>query len=165
MPLTMILKTPKTNWEKALSANDVVLVSGGISVGNYDFVAQALKELEVETLFYKVNQKPGKPLFVGKQKEKMVFALPGNPAACLSCFYVYVLPTLSILSGKAVNYNQARLDLLSAHNYVVNNSRAQFLKASMVNDEVRVLSHRHLQCSILSLQPMAYYLLKLVTMS
>ncbi len=131
----------KNELEKALSANDIVLVSGGISVGDYDFVAQALKELEVETLFYKVNQKPGKPLFVGKQKEKMVFALPGNPAACLSCFYVYVLPTLSILSGKAVNYNQARLVPL-AHNYVVNNSRAQFLKASMVNDEVRVLSHQ-----------------------
>ncbi|MBK9223823.1 MAG: hypothetical protein IPO23_02610 [Flavobacterium sp.] len=131
----------KNELEKALSANDIVLVSGGMSVGDYDFVAQALKELEVETLFYKVNQKPGKPLFVGKQKEKMVFALPGNPAACLSCFYVYVLPTLSILSGKAVNYNQARLVAL-AHNYVVNNSRAQFLKASMVNDEVRVLSHQ-----------------------
>lgn len=127
--------------EKALFANDVVIVSGGISVGDYDFVAQALKELDVETLFYKVNQKPGKPLFVGKQKEKMVFALPGNPAACLSCFYVYVLPTLSILSGQAVDYNQATLVSL-AHDYVVNNCRAQFLKASVVDDEVHVLSHQ-----------------------
>lgn len=131
----------KKELKKALFANDVVLVSGGISVGDYDFVAQALKELDVETLFYKVNQKPGKPLFVGKQKEKMVFALPGNPAACLSCFYVYVLPTLSILSGKAVDYNQATLVSL-AHDYVVNNSRAQFLKASVVDDEVHVLSHQ-----------------------
>ena len=113
----------KKELEKALHANDVVLVSGGISVGDYDFVAQALKELEVETLFYKVNQKPGKPLFVGKQEEKMVFALPGNPAACLTCFYVYVLPTLLILSGKAANYNQATLVPL-AHDYKVNNSRA-----------------------------------------
>jgi len=131
----------KKELEKALFANDVVLVSGGISVGDYDFVAQALSELEVETIFYKVNQKPGKPLFAGKQKEKMVFALPGNPAACLSCFYVYVLPTLSILSGKAVDYNQATLVSL-AHDYVVNNSRAQFLKASVVDDEVHVLSHQ-----------------------
>lgn len=131
----------KKELEKALNVNDVVIVSGGISVGDYDFVAQALKELEVETLFYKVNQKPGKPLFVGKQKEKLVFALPGNPAACLTCFYVYVLPTLSILSGKAANYNQARLVPL-AHDYTVNNSRTQFLKASITDDGVAVLSHQ-----------------------
>ena len=71
----------------------------------------------------------------------MVFALPGNPAACLTCFYVYVLPTLSILSGKAANYNQATLVPL-AHDYTVNNSRAQFLKASITDDGVAVLSHQ-----------------------
>ncbi len=131
----------KNILHKALSENDVVLVSGGISVGDYDFVAAALKELEVETLFYKVNQKPGKPLFAGKQKNKLVFALPGNPAASLTCFYVYVLPTLSILSGKEENYNQSQKIAL-AHDYSVNNSRAQFLKATISGDEVTVLSHQ-----------------------
>ncbi len=126
----------------ALSANDVVLVSGGISVGDYDFVARALKELEVETLFYKVNQKPGKPLFAGKLYDKIIFALPGNPAACLTCFYVYVLPTLSILSGKAIHYNQSKKISL-AHDYSVRNTRSQFLKANIVNDEVSVLSHQN----------------------
>lgn len=125
----------------ALFANDVVLVSGGISVGDYDFVARALKELEVETLFYKVNQKPGKPLFAGKLHDKIIFALPGNPAACLTCFYVYVLPTLSILSGKAVHYNQSKKISL-AHDYSVRNTRSQFLKANIVNDEASVLSHQ-----------------------
>lgn len=132
----------KNKLEEALTENDVVLVSGGISVGDYDFVAAALKELEVETLFYKVNQKPGKPLFAGKQKNKMVFALPGNPAACLTCFYVYVLPTLSILSGKATNYNQTISKSL-VHNFKVNNSRCQFLKASIIGDEVSILSHQN----------------------
>ncbi|HEY6142721.1 MAG TPA: gephyrin-like molybdotransferase Glp [Flavobacterium sp.] len=131
----------KNKLADALSANEVVLVSGGISVGDYDFVARALKELEVETLFYKVNQKPGKPLFAGKQKDKMVFALPGNPAAALTCFYVYVLPTLSILSGKAPNYNQSQPISLS-HDYSVRNTRSQFLKANIVNDEANVLSHQ-----------------------
>lgn len=132
----------KNKLEQALTENDVVLVSGGISVGDYDFVAAALKELEVETLFYKVKQKPGKPLFAGKQKDKMVFALPGNPAACLTCFYVYVLPTLSILSGKTTNYNQTITKSLT-HNFKVNNSRCQFLKASITGDEVSVLSHQN----------------------
>lgn len=131
----------KNKLQLALSENDVVLVSGGISVGDYDFVARALKELEVETLFYKVNQKPGKPLFAGKTEDKMIFALPGNPAAALTCFYVYVLPTLSILSGKAPNYNQSK-PISIAHDYSVRNSRCQFLKASIVDDEANVLSHQ-----------------------
>jgi molybdopterin molybdotransferase len=132
----------KNKLREALSANDVVLVSGGISVGDYDFVARALKELQVETLFYKVNQKPGKPFFSGKLNEKLIFALPGNPAACLTCFYVYVLPTLSILSGNSVSYNQTAL-LPLAHNYSVNNSRCQFLKASIFDGEITILSHQN----------------------
>jgi molybdopterin molybdotransferase len=132
----------KNKLHDALSANDVVLVSGGISVGDYDFVARALKELKVETLFYKVNQKPGKPLFAGKLQDKIIFALPGNPAACLTCFYVYVLPTLSILSGKATHYNRSKTISL-AHDYSVRNTRSQFLKVSIVNDEASVLSHQN----------------------
>ena len=131
----------RNKLQEAFLENDVVLVSGGISVGDYDFVAAALKELEVETLFYKVNQKPGKPLFAGKLKNKMVFALPGNPAAALTCFYVYVLPTLSILSGKATDYNQAK-SIAIAHDYKVHNTRSQFLKAHIVNGEAVILSHQ-----------------------
>ena len=126
----------------ALTTNEVVLVSGGISVGDYDFVARALKELQVETLFYKVNQKPGKPLFAGKLNDKMVFALPGNPAACLTCFYVYVLPTLSILSGAEANFQQAVL-LPLVHDYEVKNTRSQFLKASINNGEIEILTHQN----------------------
>jgi molybdopterin molybdotransferase len=132
----------KNKLQEALNANDVVLVSGGISVGDYDFVARALKELEVETLFYKVNQKPGKPLLAGKLNHKMVFALPGNPAACLTCFYVYVLPTLAILSGAKVNYQQAVL-LSIAHDYEVRNTRSQFLKANIENEEAEILTHQN----------------------
>jgi molybdopterin molybdotransferase len=132
----------KNKLQEALSANDVVLVSGGISVGDYDFVARALKELQVETLFYKVNQKPGKPLFAGKLNEKLIFALPGNPAACLTCFYVYVLPTLSILSGNASTYKQTVQKSLT-HNFTVNNTRCQFLKTSVTGDEVTILSHQN----------------------
>jgi len=132
----------KNKLNEALTTNDVVLVSGGISVGDYDFVARALSELQVETLFYKVNQKPGKPLFAGKLKNKMVFALPGNPAACLTCFYVYVLPTLSIISGAEANYNQTVM-LSLAHHYEVKNTRSQFLKASINNGEVSILTHQN----------------------
>jgi molybdopterin molybdotransferase len=131
----------KNTLETAIAENDVVLVSGGISVGDYDFVGKALESLKVETLFYKVNQKPGKPLFVGKQNDKMIFALPGNPAASLTCFYVYVLPTLQRLSGIQQPYGSS-LQKKLAHDFLVNNPRAQFLKASILEDEVTVLSHQ-----------------------
>ncbi len=87
-----ILKTKDTFEEtkntisKALENSNVVLISGGISVGDYDFVQEALKVNGVEELFYKVNQKPGKPLWFGQKNDQFVFGLPGNPASALVLF-------------------------------------------------------------------------------
>lgn len=93
------LKATKKIIESCLAQFDVILISGGISVGDYDFVKEALLQNGVEELFYKINQKPGKPLFFGKKEEKLVFALPGNPASSLTCFYVYALPALKKRMG------------------------------------------------------------------
>ncbi|MGC4041532.1 MAG: molybdopterin molybdotransferase MoeA [Flavobacterium sp.] len=131
----------KNTLEKAIYQNDMVVISGGISVGDYDFVGKALESLNVETLFYKVNQKPGKPLFAGKQNNKIIFALPGNPAASLTCFYVYVLPTLQRLSGMGYKYGSQMMKGL-AYDLMVDNPRSQFLKAFVNDDEVTVLSHQ-----------------------
>ncbi len=79
---------------EALGDSDFVLLTGGISVGDFDFVKGSLEQNGVEQLFYKIRQRPGKPLFVGKKGEKLVFALPGNPASVLSCFIQYVKPCL-----------------------------------------------------------------------
>ncbi|WP_284651877.1 molybdopterin molybdotransferase MoeA [Flavobacterium terrisoli] len=135
------LESTKVTLEQAIDENDIVLVSGGISVGDYDYVGKALDSLEVETLFYKVNQKPGKPLFAGKKGDKIIFALPGNPAASLTCFYIYVLPTLQRYSGISVSY-VSTVEKKIAHNFVVDNPRAQFLKALVSNEEVTILSHQ-----------------------
>jgi len=85
----------------ALNTCDVVLVTGGISVGDHDFVKKALDGCGVETVFYKVKQRPGKPLFFGKKGRVLLFALPGNPASVLSCFYQYVAPALRQMTGGA----------------------------------------------------------------
>lgn len=90
---------------KALDA-DIVLISGGISVGDYDFVKMGLDINEVQELFYKVNQKPARPLWFGKKDKTLVFALPGNPASLVTCLMVYVLPILrKITSGNDFNLN------------------------------------------------------------
>lgn len=118
--------------------NDVILVSGGISVGEYDFVGNALKELGVVEHFYKVNQKPGKPLFFGKKDEKITFALPGNPAASLSCFYIYVIAAIEKLSGNS-NFKLNRVKAVSKSDFIKKGDRAQFLKAIYNDGKVEIL--------------------------
>ncbi|WP_264538369.1 gephyrin-like molybdotransferase Glp [Flavobacterium sp. N1736] len=93
------LKATKKALKNILPKFDIVLISGGISVGDYDFVKEALLENGVEELFYKINQKPGKPMFFGSKNETLVFALPGNPASSLTNFYVYVYPTIKNRMG------------------------------------------------------------------
>jgi molybdopterin molybdotransferase len=130
----------KNSIKKALNENDILLISGGISVGDYDFVKGALNELQVETLFYKVNQKPGKPLLAGKFEDKLVFALPGNPAASLTCYYIYVKPILKKITGESENSSTIKKEI--THNFIVNNTRSQFLKANFSDNNVSVLSHQ-----------------------
>ncbi len=78
-----------------LKTFDVLILSGGVSMGKFDYVPQVLAELGVKVLFHKVRQKPGKPFWFGVKKGgAAVFALPGNPVSTLVCFYRYVLPQL-----------------------------------------------------------------------
>lgn len=85
---------------QAMQTSDLVLITGGISVGDYDYVGSSLQALNVKNIFYKIKQKPGKPLFFGAHEKGFVFALPGNPAAVLSCFYEYVYPAIRIMQGR-----------------------------------------------------------------
>ena len=78
---------------------DVVLTSGGVSVGDLDLVKDALAASGVEQVFWQVAQKPGKPLAFGRAGTRLVFGLPGNPVSALVCFYVYVRPALRRLQG------------------------------------------------------------------
>ena len=128
----------KNKLETVINENDLVIVTGGISVGDYDFVGKALKELQVEEVFYKVKQKPGKPLFFGKKENTAIFALPGNPAAALSCFYVYVYIALQ----KMMNKNTIELPRIKAQSistFEKKGDRPQLLKAVYKEGEVKIL--------------------------
>src|SRR5688500_13987735 len=80
--------------KEALPQRDVVFLTGGASVGDYDFVGAAAAQNGVEKVFHKIKQRPGKPFYFGKKENKLVFGLPGNPASVLTCFYEYVEPAL-----------------------------------------------------------------------
>lgn len=74
---------------------DILLITGGISRGDYDFVRQALACCDVEEIFYKGKWRPGKPLFFGKRKKTFVFGLPGNPVSSFVCFEMFVKPLIA----------------------------------------------------------------------
>jgi molybdopterin molybdotransferase len=84
----------------ALSVADVVVTSGGVSVGDYDFVKDVLAEMGADLKFWGVKQKPGKPLAFWTLGEKLIFGLPGNPVASLLCFEEYVRPALLKMMGR-----------------------------------------------------------------
>lgn len=127
-------KATKETIRKELEFSDVILISGGISVGDYDFVKSALEENKVSEVFYKVNQKPGKPLWFGYQQEKLVFALPGNPASSLSCYYAYVLPVLRAKLG-FTNYHLPRAKAKVENDIKNIHGKTLYLKG-IVKDEV-----------------------------
>ncbi|ANO52295.1 molybdopterin molybdotransferase MoeA [Woeseia oceani] len=83
-----------------LADSDVLVLSGGVSMGQADFVPQVLSNLRVRKIFHKVSQRPGKPMWFGTGPQgQLVFALPGNPVSALTCCRHYVLPALLTASA------------------------------------------------------------------
>jgi molybdopterin molybdotransferase len=79
--------------------SDVLILSGGVSVGKFDRVPDTLRELGVEVHFHKVRMKPGKPLLFGTRGDTLVFGLPGNPVSAFVGFELFVRPALQKLAG------------------------------------------------------------------
>jgi molybdopterin molybdotransferase len=98
---------------RALEAADVVVVSGGVSVGPHDHVKPALADLGVEEHFWRVALKPGKPTWFGTRGDKVVFGLPGNPVSAIVTFHLFARPALRRLAGGDAHdtRSQARIDV------------------------------------------------------
>jgi molybdopterin molybdotransferase len=93
--------TMKDTKEKLLEAleSDVVISTGGVSMGKYDFVKEIYSDLGIEILFEWINVKPGRPCTFGKKENKLVFGLPGYPVPTLTSFIQFVRPALLKLMG------------------------------------------------------------------
>jgi molybdopterin molybdotransferase len=95
--------------------HDVLILTGGVSMGARDFVPELLSDAGVECLFHKVSMKPGKPIWCGLRSEPgsstIVFGLPGNPVSTFVCFELFVRPAIRLLAGRqqAVQLRQGRL--------------------------------------------------------
>jgi molybdopterin molybdotransferase len=101
--LLHIPDNPEITQEKigyCLENYDVILMTGGISMGKFDYIPKALEETGVKTIFHKVSQRPGKPFWFGKHDNGvLVFAFPGNPVATFMCLHRYFLPWLNSSQG------------------------------------------------------------------
>ncbi|MGS2761127.1 molybdopterin molybdotransferase MoeA [Sinomicrobium sp. M5D2P9] len=121
-----------------MESHDVVLLTGGVSVGDYDFVVEAASGCGITQRFHKLRQRPGKPLYFGTKGQKIIFGLPGNPSSVLTCFYEYVWTALQKLSGKEKQL--AALNAPLSNEISKKHALTQFLKGIYVNGEVTPLS-------------------------
>ncbi|TDH21460.1 molybdopterin molybdotransferase MoeA [Segetibacter sp. 3557_3] len=120
--------------EAALNESDMVLLTGGVSVGDYDFVLEAASMCGITKLFHKIKQRPGKPLFFGMRNGTPVFGLPGNPSSVLTCFYEYVTEALEQLAGIRAKPGAAYLEFGEA--YSKKAGLTHFLKGRYTGNQV-----------------------------
>ncbi|MGI9308531.1 MAG: molybdopterin molybdotransferase MoeA, partial [Gammaproteobacteria bacterium] len=101
----------RTAIEGLHARHDVLILSGGVSMGKYDYIPGILEALGVEVVFHKILQRPGLPMWFGtSQDAKPVFALPGNPVSTLVCLSRYVLPAIELGLGLKETRMQVRLN-------------------------------------------------------
>ena len=97
------------NLKTILDQHDIVILSGGVSKGKFDFIPGILEKLGIKKSFHQVQQRPGKPLWFGRSESRTVFALPGNPVSTFLCFHRYIKPWLEHGFGIAKDPQQAIL--------------------------------------------------------
>ncbi|MGH7781480.1 MAG: molybdopterin molybdotransferase MoeA [Candidatus Binataceae bacterium] len=115
-------------------AFDVVFSTGGVSVGQFDFVKGVLDELAMRTLFHGVAQKPGRPLKFGMIGSRPVFGLPGNPVSTLVCFYLYAGPALRRMGGRS-EVGLARVSVRCSADIKLANNLTEFVRVKIENKD------------------------------
>ncbi len=120
--------------EEALETADVVVTSGGVSVGEKDLVKSTMLDLGVEQVFWGVKFKPGKPLFYGTRGETRLFGLPGNPVSAMVCFDLFVRPALMEMMGRE-DRRRPRIDVYFERDIVNKFGRLHAMRVSLARTE------------------------------
>lgn len=108
---------------------DAIITTGGVSAGDLDYIREVARELGTDVQVRRVNMKPGKPLVDGLLGETPFFGLPGNPAACLVSFEIFVRPVLAILEGRNDGELPRRIARLPEGMTLPGGGRRQFIRA------------------------------------
>ena len=118
---------------EALEEADVVIVSGGVSVGPHDHVKDALRDLGVEERFWGVRLRPGKPTWFGTRGDTLAFGLPGNPVSAMVTFQLFARPALAALQGAAAD--APRVTAVLAHPLARNRQREEAVRVRLRHTE------------------------------
>ncbi len=127
--------------EYALAECDVVITSGGVSVGEYDLVKDVLRDLGCQQQFWKVAMKPGKPFVFGTRDHRLVFGLPGNPVSAAVTFLLLARPALLRLRG-LTDLDLPRLTGVAAADFVNDGERPHYLRAWYEGGKVTPLARQ-----------------------
>lgn len=134
-------KAVEDAFMEAARQADVVITSGGVSVGDADYVTQTLERMG-SVGFWKVAMKPGRPLAFGHIEDALFFGLPGNPVSVMATFYQLVQPALQVLSGLAEPVPPVTVTALAAAPLRKKPGRREFQRGVLVRDEDgRLLVH------------------------
>ena len=118
----------------ALSKNDVVISSGGASDGIEDHTQNAIRDVGAECLVWQLAMKPGKPMAIGRKKNKFIFCLPGNPVAAFVCSKLLIKPLLIKLAG-GVDLEPLVVKIPSGFEHKKRKGRAEYLRAKIINKD------------------------------
>ena len=130
----------KKQISSIISETDVVIISGGVSVGDYDFVPDALAELGVDLHIRKVAVKPGKPTLFGTKGKKIFFGLPGNPVSTFVILEIFIKPFLYRMMGH--DYSPLRISgILNSDIKIRDSSRSSFIPVSYMDGFVEKIEY------------------------
>ncbi|GAB4328390.1 MAG: molybdopterin molybdotransferase MoeA [Calditrichia bacterium] len=118
---------------KAETNSDMIIFSGGVSMGPHDHVKNAAAAADYETLFWKVKQKPGKPLFAAKKEGKLLVGLPGNPVSAFMGFVYYLYPLIRQMGRKKFNWLPVHMKLKDC--FKNKSTRVQFVRVRLVKND------------------------------
>ncbi len=118
---------------KSINKSGIVIVTGGVSVGEHDHVKEAAQECGFVELFWRVRQKPGKPLFFARRDNCLLFGLPGNPVSGFMCFMYYIQPLLRGLQGREFSWRTTKARF--GHSVKNKGSRTNFMRIGLRKKE------------------------------
>jgi molybdopterin molybdotransferase len=110
---------------------DFILCSGGISVGDHDHVKEAAAKVGFNELFWRIRQKPGKPLYAAQKAGTYLFGLPGNPVSAYMCFTHYIRPLLYMVKGKGMTWNT--ITAMANRDIINKGKRSNFIRVKLAH--------------------------------
>lgn len=142
----------------AMSVSDLVITTGGVSVGEHDLVHAALQHIGATVIFHIVAQKPGKPMLFGTLENKPIFALPGNPRAVMILFWEFVLPVIRTMMG-AREPGPMRKKLKITHAVELKGERSEFRAARTFDGTVELLQDQgsHMLSGLIQADSLVYF--------